>query len=122
MNRRDFLMFRVQDRKKVVELSCERLYMHYLSVQAGAALALQDGGAEDEASWSGEPPTVIAQLSWPEQLQALAREVASADVIRVLDPEWLAGEAFGRGIDAVLSNFAQRGGTVEVQGVASPSH
>ena len=112
MKRRDLLLLRTAEHDRVVELSCERLYMRYNDARA---IAGQLGEAEDAggAPWDGEPPTEIEERTCEELFQDLDRELRGADVLRVLDRSWLVGEALRQELDALLASFRARGGRVE---------
>ncbi len=112
MKRRDLLLLRTAEHDRVVELSCERLYMRYNDARA---IAGQLGGAEDagDAPWDGEPPTDIEERTCEELFQDLDRELRGADVLRVLDRNWLVGEELKQEVDALLATFRARGGRVE---------
>ena len=60
MNRRDFLLFRTEDDKKVADLSCEKLFIHYEGLNSGFHQAEEEAGSLDDADWwAGEPPLKI---------------------------------------------------------------
>ena len=135
MNRRDFLLLSTKGNKRVLELSCERLYMRYVDAQSGAGR--QQSGADrgeepvqvdaDPQSWDGEPPTEIETPTVGEIFEELDRELSNADVLRVLDRDWLAGGEFRREVEARVEAFRHRGGRVEFrdsisfQAAAGPS-
>ncbi|HJN43528.1 MAG: hypothetical protein QGI10_07120 [Vicinamibacterales bacterium] len=112
MKRRDLLLLRTAEHDRVVELSCERLFMRYNDARA---IGGQLGGAEGagDAPWDGEPPTDIEERTCEELFQDLDRELRGADVLRVLDRNWLVGEELRQEVDALLAAFRARGGRVE---------
>ena len=112
MKRRDFLLFRTEEKDRVVELSCERLYMRYSDAQAMAGQRGEQLGAVDEP-WDGEPPTVIDERTAEELFQDLDRDLRGADVLRVLDRSWLASGEFRHKFEGLLASFRARGGRVE---------
>lgn len=110
MNRRDFLLFRTEQRLRVAELSCERLYMRYLDAQTMAQSADE---RMDEESWNGEPPAKFDVPTAHELFAALDRDLQSVDVVRVGGREWLASAEFKREFELVIASFRARGGRVE---------
>ena len=114
MNRRDFLTLRTRGENRVVELSCERLYMRYADARSGA------GGWEPpppigavQQAWEGEPPTELRTQTTSELFEILERELAQADVLKVLDYDWVMGDEFGPAGEARVEAFRDRGGRVE---------
>jgi len=114
MNRRDFLTLRTRGEKRIVELSCERLYMRYADARAGVGRWEEPPpiGATQQA-WEGEPPTKIDTPTTTELFDTLERELAGADVLTVLNRDWLTGETFGREVEVRVEAFRSRGGSVE---------
>jgi hypothetical protein len=112
MNRRDFLLFRTEHQTRIVELSCERLYMRYLDSQATT-------GPVDEPvsrdSWDGEPPAQLEARTTRQLFDDLDRELQSVDIVRVVDTDWLAREEFRREVELLISAVRARGGRVEYQ-------
>jgi len=114
MNRRDFLLFRTRKKERMVELSCERLYMQYLDATAGAARASAHTNEIDATSWSeGEPPLMIDQPTSEEFFLDLQRELLSADLVRIRDSHWLVDEKIRSRLDAVLAAVRAGGTRVE---------
>ena len=114
MNRRDFLTLRTRGEQRLVELSCERLYMRYADARAGVGRWQPPPpvGATQQA-WEGEPPTQIRTPTTAELFDTLERELAGADVLRVLQRDWLTGDEFGPAVEARVAAFRERGGRVE---------
>ena len=114
MNRRDFLTLHTRGEQRVVELSCEQLYMRYADARSGAGRWEPPPpiGATQQA-WEGEPPTELKTPTTSELFQTLERELAQADVLRVLDHSWLTGDEFGPEVEARVEAFRNRGGRVE---------
>ena len=116
MKRRDFLLLRTRGRERILELSCERLYMRYADARSGAGRAQESSEVDvDPQSWDGEPPTEIVMPTTTEVFEELERELSSADVLRVLDRDWLAGGAFRQEVEVRIDAFARRGKRVEFQ-------
>ena len=114
MNRRDFLLLSTKGSKRVLELSCERLYMRYVDAQSGAGRREEPGQINaDPQSWDGEPPTELETPTTGELFEELDRELSNADVLRVLDRDWLDGGEFRREVEARVEAFRRRGGRVE---------
>ena len=118
MDRRAFLRLSVKGRRRVLELSCERLYVRYVDAQAVAgALARVDDGPP---SWEGEPPTAIETESVAELFVDLERSLEGVDVLRVVDRQWLGEGHLRREVEARTEAFRRRGGALE-QVEAAPS-
>ena len=111
MNRRDFLLLKTRGQERVLELSCERLYMRHTDAKSGALRA--SGGSGDPESWEGEPPLEMVTPTTDDLLRELDEELASADVLHVLDRDWLVAGAFRRPVEARIDAFRRRGGRVE---------
>jgi hypothetical protein len=112
MGRRDFLSLRTKGRQRVLELSCERLYMQWADARsrAGAGGAATD---DDVQPWEGEPPTATAVATTEQLLASLDAQLAQVDILRVLDPEWLGDTGFRRDVMARVEGFRRSGGRVE---------
>ena len=111
MNRRDFLLLKTRGQERVLELSCERLYMRHTDAKSGALRA--SGGSGDPESWEGEPPLEMVTPTTDDLLRELDEELASADVLHVLDRDWLVAGAFRGAVEARIDAFRRRGGRVE---------
>jgi hypothetical protein len=113
MNRRDFLFFRTEQQRRVVELSCERLYMRYLDAQSTLGPREDADSCRDEP-WGGEPPAVF-DLRTTEQLFAeLQHDLNAADILRVAELNWLACEPLRRHVETLIASFRARGGRVQL--------
>ena len=109
MRRRDLLLLRPTPRDRVFELPCERLYMRYLDARrAGPG----DPPRRDDGAL-GEPDPVHDVRDARELFDALARELGDADVLRILDRQWLADPDLRREVDRLVAAFTTRGGRVE---------
>jgi len=111
MNRRDFLLLKTRGQERVLELSCERLYMRYTDAKSGALRA--SGGSGDPESWEGELPLEVVTPTTDDLLRELDEELESADVLHVLDRDWLVAGAFRGPVEARIDAFRRRGGRVE---------
>jgi hypothetical protein len=85
VNRRDLLL-RPGRRPRIVQLSCERLYMKYMDARAGGCLR--------------------------EFLNTLDRELREADEICLTGREWLAREDFRNDLDPLLRACVLRGARI----------
>jgi hypothetical protein len=108
MNRRDFLMFRTEGRSKIVELSCERLYMQYVDARRSAE------PESDDAAVNGEPPARFERRSVRQLFDDLAHDLRDADLLRITHAEWLAEEDFLREVTALADAVRARGARVEM--------
>jgi hypothetical protein len=109
VNRRDFLLFRTAAGKRVVELSCERLYMRCLDAQA--TRGVQAGPVLD--TWEGEPPRFVDQPTVDELFRSLDTDLRGADVLRLVDTRWMASEELKQRLGDLVAAFRIRGGVVE---------
>ena len=110
LNRRDFLKMRVSEGRRVLELSCERLFMRYTDACSGAGR--RQVSNHDELTSLGRPSAGF-ETPTPEALfDELERQLAQADELRVLEPDWLNGGEFAREVGARVDAFEQRGGEV----------
>jgi len=116
MDRRGFLLLGLRGRQRVLELSCERLYVRYVDARSAVGTAPED---EDASLWSGEPPTRIETESVADLFDQLERSFARVDVLRVLDPEWLGAGDLRSHVEARIEAFRRRGGRVERYPTAS---
>jgi hypothetical protein len=114
MNRRDFLTLRTKDQQRVVELSCERLYMLYADANAGIGRwKVSEAIGKNQYAWGGEPPVQINSQTVSELLDTLNQELASADILVLLEKQWLDSEEFGSAVEACIQAFCNRGGILE---------
>ncbi len=118
LSRRDFLRLHVSKGKRVLELSCERLYMRYADACSHAARR-QVSNHDDFIGGSG--PSTGFELPPPTDLfDELERQLTEADELRVLEPDWLNGGTFGREVGKRVESFEQRGGHVQYGGFLPP--
>jgi len=114
MNRREFLRLTARGRERVLELSCERLYVRWIDAQASAAA---DGVEPDawipEADWDGEPPLDVVVPTAEQLFEELERRLRGVQVLRVTGREWLASDDFRSEVEARIEAFRRRGGRVE---------
>jgi hypothetical protein len=113
MNRREFLTFTSERRLRIVELSCERLYMHVLDAQLTCEPREKTDG---NGSWSGEPPAVFARRTPAQLFDEIDRDLSGVDVLRITGAGWLASDALSGRLDGIVDRFRAAGGRVEVTG------
>lgn len=118
LSRRDFLRLHVSEGKRVLELSCERLFMRYHDAQSGAGRR-QVSNHDDLTPWT-QPSTGFDTPTPDELFAELERQLAEADELRVLEPDWLNGGVFGREVGARVEAFEQRGGEVAFGSFSPP--
>jgi hypothetical protein len=111
MNRREFLLLRTAPRGRVVELSCERLYMRCLDTQVTGWRHHGSAESTESSPWGGEPAARFAERTPQQLFEELDRELRDVDVLRVVDSQWLAGD-LRREFDTLMAGFRARGGRV----------
>ena len=114
MNRRDFLLFRTSAGRRVVELSCEQLYMNFIQAQARVRTVVHCGGDRDHPDPDGclvehEP---ISQTSEQDLFSRLDAELQDVRELCLFDTAWLSCEDLNKSLDKVLSAFRGRGGRI----------
>jgi hypothetical protein len=114
VNRREFLKLRVRGRERVLELSCESLYMRYVDAQAGAGLArVAHEGMRHGVGWNGEPPLDVDAPTIEDLFSELDARLSTAQVLKVIGREWLSRGDFAREVESRIETFRRRGGRVE---------
>jgi hypothetical protein len=117
MDRRGFLSLGRRGRLRMLDLSCERLYLRWVDAQ-GRMIGRAD---EDATLEGGEPPMRIAAETPEELLGELARRLDDADIVRIRDARWLSDEGLRGRVEAILHAFERRGGRVERGRSATPA-
>ncbi len=112
LSRRDFLKLRVRDGRRVLELSCESLYMRYQDARSGAGI--RQVSNHDDAPDPGGPGLGLQMLQPDALFAELEQQLADVDELRILESEWLNDAGFGRDVAARIDAFRQRGGRVEL--------
>jgi len=104
MKRRDLLLLKTSPGTRVLELACAGLYMRYLGTQrpSGPETVLDD-------YWLGEPEPRVATPSARELFDGLERDLAGADVLRVVEPHWLAAAELRQEVDALVDQVRHPG-------------
>ena len=116
MKRRDFLRLRTEAAIRVAELSCERLYMHY---QHACVTTMPAGVADRHAvpeRGDAEPPAELTVRTADQLFGEIERQLQGADVLRLVDEEWLVVDDYRHHVERVLAAFRGRGGRVESPG------
>ena len=108
MIRRDFLLFKTEGRTKMVELSCERLYMLYVDTR-------NTPDAEPAEACDGEPPARFEIRSARQLFDDISRDLDGVDVLRVMHTEWLADGEFKREVETLIAAVQRRGGRVDLR-------
>jgi hypothetical protein len=104
LDRRAFLRLVTHGRERILEVSCQRLYVRWLDARPSLSPAAI---AEAVSGWLEEPGE-------DELLAQLDACFAGASTVRLSGPEWLADADLRREVDARLVAFRQRGGRVTV--------
>lgn len=89
--------------------------MHYIDCQRLPELKAGRYDAK-QLFWEGEPTAEMALITTGELFRQLERELASADVLRILDRNWLTGTEFKQQVETRVDEFRRRGGQVEYRG------
>jgi hypothetical protein len=114
VNRRDFLLLRRVPASRIVDLSCQQLYMRYLDTQVTGERRDADADTTTDP-WGGEPPPVFDERTFADVLHAIEDGLRDADVVRLNESAWLACDEVTRGLDGALAAFRTRGGRVEIR-------
>ena len=61
----------------------------------------------------GEPPAVIHRRSFEDMVESLDQDLADAQILRLVEPEWLDNMAGASRVQSVIAAFRARGGVVE---------
>ena len=83
MKRRDFLLLRTEGAIRVVELSCERLYMRYAESLATGGQRSMGADAGDVDPWEGEPPAVVGTPPPTELFRDVNRDLQDLSLIHI---------------------------------------
>jgi len=114
MNRRDFFLFRTEGSDKILEVSCQTLYMHYTDIQTASRVgAVEEGNIVGAEWWSGEPPAQRLASSVDEFFQDLEQALAKVNKVRLVDTVWLVAGQFRTRIETILFAHCERGGELE---------
>jgi hypothetical protein len=108
VNRREFLLFRRDREDRIVELSCRCLYMRCLDAQMTGAEPTEDGEAPDP--WAHEPPAILERRTAAQIFEEIAFGLSEADVLTLVDREWIRDPAMNARLDALIADFTKHGG------------
>jgi hypothetical protein len=111
MNRRDFLFLRGTPRGRVLELSCQALYMRMLDVDAPTKQS--DAAVYEHEPWMGEPPTDFEKSAGDDWLRQIEDQLREVEVLRLIDHEWLHPTGINDRLEPLIVAFRARGGRVE---------
>lgn len=112
LDRRAFLRLATRGRERLLEISCERLYLRWVDAPAKATPGALAETLSGWAEHAGEPPAHFALQTRDELLAQLDVSLAGAQAVRLAEPEWLADADLRREVDARIAAFRQRGGRV----------
>ncbi len=107
VSRREFLRLRPTVRGRLLEISCRTLFMR--CSDAG----LECGTSSDYEPWMGEPSAVIRREPAEAILGRIEHELNDAQIVRLLEPEWLSSLTCAERLQSALAAFLGRGGVVE---------
>lgn len=110
VSRRDFLTLRVSEGRRVLELSCERLFMRYHD--ACSEVASRQVSNHEDVPGIADAVMGHATATTDALFAELERRLADADELRVLESEWLGDGDLAREVAACIDAFSQRGGAV----------
>jgi hypothetical protein len=110
VSRRDFLRLRVSRGRRILELSCERLFMRYHDACSEAAR--RQVSNHEDLRGVADSPTGFSMPPASALFAELERRLAEADELRVLESDWLGDGAFAREVGARVAAFRERGGLV----------
>ncbi len=83
--------------------------MQYLDLQ----LTAEPAPLADPDPCFGEPPAVFAPRSAAEFFGDLEEQLARAEVVRLVNPEWLRPADLRDAVDAILARLSRRGVRIE---------
>lgn len=120
LDRRNFLRLATRGRERVLDVSCERLYVRWVDAPVAARPATL---VDEAAGWSeepGEPALRTVVQTREELLGQLDAGLAGAHSVRLNEPEWLAHADLSREVYARIARFRSRGGRVGSAGPRVP--
>ena len=117
LKRRDFLRLKTERGIRTVELSCQRLHMHYLERRVTAGRPDRGDPLDDDfdPTEDGEPPTAFEERTTEQLFEHLRRDLDGVDLLRVTGHRWLSegDEELRREFNRLVSSFRASGGRVE---------
>jgi hypothetical protein len=109
LDRRAFLRLATRGRERVLEVSCERLYVRWVDARPTESVTDLIG----DSGWlesPGEPPSQVVAPTRDELLRQLDASLAGAHAVRLIEPEWLADANLRREVNARVARFREKGG------------
>ncbi|MEX0963088.1 MAG: hypothetical protein WDZ52_03465 [Pseudohongiellaceae bacterium] len=114
MNRRSFIFFTDTSNGKVVDLSCETLYMHIMDIQTASSIAKMGQSTVDGNNWvSDEPAAYLATSSIETLFRDLQFQLSSCKKLRVFDSSWVLTGLIKNEMETLMANFRELGGEIE---------
>lgn len=110
LDRRAFLRLATGGRERVLELTCERLYLRWVDALGGPRQAPHADAGSGWFEGSGEPPASLALETRADLLAQVEAGLAGAQALRVVGPEWLADGELRREIESRVAAFRRSGG------------
>lgn len=109
ISRRALFTLHHHETKRVLELSCEQLYMRYADARAAVGSARS---ADHIEARDGEPPLAVETPTADQLFASLERELAAADVLFILEARWLTEPKLSHELETRIQAFRERGGEV----------
>ena len=81
-----------------------------------ADMAGEPAEALDWSPGMGEPPAAFHRRSVEDMVESLEQDLADAQILRLVEPEWLDNMAGAFRVQSVIAAFRARGGVVEMAG------
>ena len=81
-----------------------------------ANMAGEPAEAVDWSPGMGEPPAAFHRRSVEDMMESLEQDLADAQILRLVEPEWLDNMAGAFRVQSVIAAFRARGGVVEMAG------
>jgi len=79
-----------------------------------ADMAGEPAEALDWSPGMGEPPAAFHRRSVEDMMESLEQDLADAQILRLVEPEWLDNMAGAFRVQSVIAAFRARGGVVEM--------
>ena len=115
VNRRDFILCRATSSGKIVEISCETLYMHIMDIQTASRVSRLKVSGENKNTWMSDEPSLYFDTGSVESLFCdLQSQVNNCKKIRLLNTSWIVNGLFRDKMETLLANFRELGGEIEI--------
>jgi hypothetical protein len=112
MNRRDFLLLCSEGKERILEISCQKLYVHCLNARARQGAPETSGHLQGTEWWIGESSAAMGGAALDDIFLELQEHLRDVDKLLLRDAEWLLDEALKRRVQTLLKAFEERGGEV----------